>query len=113
MSELSVGSQREVTLDLPGSMTRRSDVLSPTVAGTVNQEVKNYLRFRGSNSGAREVEWTPFMQTEIYRDAMAIYYYGHQPVWVFTDAPPSPALRLALERAGIPYIVSTDRLPSP
>ena len=113
VSELSPGSEREVTLDLPGGLTRRSDVLSPTVPGTVNQEVKNYLRFRGSNSGAREVEWTPFMQTEINRDAMTIYYYGHQPVWVFTDAPPSLTLRLALDRAGIPYVVSTDRLPWP
>jgi uncharacterized protein DUF4157 len=113
VAELSPGSEPQVTLDLPGGLTRRSDVLSPTAPGTVNQEVKNYLRFRGANSGAREVEWTPFMQTEINRDAMAIYYYRHQPVWVFTDAPPSLALRAALERAGIPYIVSTDRLPSP
>jgi hypothetical protein len=113
VAELSAGSQREVTLDLPGGLRGRSDVLSPTVAGTVNQEVKNYLRFRGSASGAREVQLTTFMQTEINRDAMAIYYYGHQPVWVFTDAPPSQALRLALEQAGIPYVVSTDRLPVP
>lgn len=112
-AELSVGSRREVTLDLPADLARRSDVLSPTVAGTVNQEVKNYLRFRGSGGIAREVEWTPFMQTEIDRDAMIMYYYGQQPVWVFTDAPPSQALRLALDQAGIPYVVSTDRLPLP
>ncbi|XHS77632.1 hypothetical protein ACFJGW_18190 [Burkholderiaceae bacterium UC74_6] len=86
-------------------------MLSPTAVGTLNQELKNYMRYRGSGGGAREVGWTPFMQTEIDRDAMIMHYYRQQAVWVFTDAPPSLALRTALEQAGIPFIVATDRLP--
>lgn len=111
VAESSPGSTREVTLALPGGQSRRSDVLSPTTPGIVNQEVKNYMRFRGAASGALEVELTPFVQTEINRDAMIMYYHRQQPVWVFTDAPPAPALRTALTAAGIPFVVSTDRLP--
>jgi hypothetical protein len=111
VAESSPGSSREVTLALPGGQSRRSDVLSPTTPGIVNQEVKNYMRYRGAASGALEVELTPFMQTEINRDAMIMYYHRQQAVWVFTDAPPAPALRTALTAAGIPFVVSTDRLP--
>ena len=111
-AELS-GGEREVTRPLPGGLTRRTDVLSPSAAGQVGSEVKNYLRFIGSGSGPREVEWTSFLQSEINRDAMLMYYYREQAVWVFMDAPPSPALTRALNEAGIPYIVSTDRLPVP
>ena len=53
------------------------------------------------------------MQTEINRDAMIMYYYRQQPVWVFTDAPPSADLMQALDQAGIPYMVMSDRLPTP
>ena len=110
IAELS-GGAREVTLDLPGGLSRRSDVISPSLVGRVNQEVKNYLRFIGRGGGPREVAWSRFMQTEINRDAMIMYYYRQQPVWVFTDAPPSAALSRALDEAGIPYIIAADRLP--
>jgi hypothetical protein len=111
VAELSAG-EREVTLQLPANVTRRSDVISPSIAGSVNQEVKNYLRYIGQGNPAREVRWTAFMQTEIDRDAMIMAYYRQQSLWVFTDAPPSAALILALDTAGIPYIVSSDRLPA-
>src|SRR5262245_26874431 len=112
IAELS-GGEREVTLQLPADLTRRSDVISPSVAGSINQEVKNYLRFIGQGNPAREVPLTAFMQSEITRDAMIMYYYRQQPVWIFTDAPPSAALQQALDDAGIPWTVSSDRLPTP
>ncbi|MDM0109638.1 DUF4157 domain-containing protein [Variovorax sp. J22R24] len=112
IAELS-GGEREVTLQLPADLARRSDVISPTIAGGVNQEVKNYLRYIGRGGPAREVPWSRFMQTEIDRDAMIMFYYNQQAVWVFTDAPPSAALIQALDQAGIPYIIAADRLPLP
>ena len=82
------------------------------VGGTLDQEVKNYLRYIGRGSPAREVELSPFLQSEINRDAMIMYYYpDHQSIWVFTDAPPSAELARALAEAGIPYTVMSDRLP--
>jgi hypothetical protein len=111
IAELGRGS-REVTLQLPAGLTRRSDAISPTIAGGVNQEVKNYLRYIGS-SGPREVPLNAFIQSEIDRDALIPYYHFQQPVWVFTDAPPSRALAEALNAARIPWIVSSDRLPTP
>jgi hypothetical protein len=107
------GGQREVTSMLPQGVTRRTDVVTPELGGTVNREVKNYLRYIGGRGSApREVELTPFLRSEINRDAMIMYYYpDHQSIWVFTNAPPSPGLAAALAEAGIPYTVMSDRLP--
>jgi hypothetical protein len=105
------GGQREVEFGLPAGLERRSDVVSPSVAGSVNQEVKNYLRYIGQGNAAREVRLTPFIQTEINRDAMIMYYYGQQAVWVFTDAPPAAELAAALQEARVPYVIASDRLP--
>ena len=107
------GGEREVTSLLPQGATRRTDLVTPELGGTVNREVKNYLRYIGGRGGVpREVDLTPFLRTEINRDAMIMYYYpNHQSIWVFTDAPPSEALAAALAEAGIPYSVMSDRLP--
>jgi hypothetical protein len=43
---------------------------------------------------------------------MIMYYYpNHQSIWKFTNAPPSQASIDALQKAGIPYLVMSDRLP--
>lgn len=107
------GGEREVTSLLPQGATRRTDVVTPELAGTVDREVKNYLRYIGGRGTApREVDLSAFLQTEINRDAMIMYYYpNHQPIWVFTDAPPAQALITALAQARIPYTVMSDRLP--
>jgi hypothetical protein len=109
------GGETEVTLDLPADMTRRADVLAPTSAGTVNAEVKTYLRYLRNSSGVTVVNEVPlsgFIRTEITRDAMIMHYYpSTQSMWVFIDAPPSASLAAALTEAGIPYVVYSDRIP--
>jgi hypothetical protein len=110
------GGTREVYHDLPSDRflpRRRADVISPTSPGTLMEEVKNYLRYiGGSNPQVREVALDTPLRQEIWRDAMIMHYYpNYQPVWVFTDAPPSIALVTALQEAGIPYRLMSDRLP--
>lgn len=106
------GGQREVTLVFPDGSTRRSDVIVLTTAGGVNYEVKNYLRYRGTIGGPREVGLTPFIQTEINRDALLPSVHLQQPVYLFTDAPPSQAFVDYLASRGIPWLVLSDRLPT-
>lgn len=107
----SSGGQTEVTYHLSGGQDRRTDAVSPTIAGKVNQEVKNYKRYLGTGGTAREVPLDKRMRIEIAGDIKIMKEKGEQAVWVFTDAPPSAGLAGALDAAGIPHIVSSDRLP--
>jgi len=114
MAELH-GGPTEQTIELPGGLARRADLLSPALPGRLNMEVKTYLRFTRTAGGptlVHEVSPSAFLRSEIMRDAMIMYYYpGYQSVWVFVDAPPLAALIAELTEAGIPYILSSDRLP--
>ena len=109
----STGGEREVTTRLPADMTRRVDVRTRVMGGTLDQEVKTYLRYVGGKAAvAREVAPSAFLRTEITRDAMIMHYFpDHQAVWVFIDAPPSAALAAELSQAGIPFELSSDRVP--
>lgn len=52
------------------------------------------------------------IRQQITNDAFLMNYAaeGYRPVWVFGDAPPSPALARALAEARIPYLVYGDRV---
>jgi hypothetical protein len=107
------GGQREVTYDLPNDLTRRMDLATRTLGGTLDQEAKNYLRYVGGAARTvNEVTPTAFLRTEIVRDAMIMQYYpDHQAVWVFLNAPPSAELMAELAQAGIPWRMYSDRVP--
>jgi hypothetical protein len=109
----SSGGQREVTTRLPADMTRRTDLRTRVLGGTLDQEVKTYLRYVGGNAAvANEVAPSAFLRTEITRDAMMMHYFpDHQSVWVFIDAPPSATLAAELSDAGIAYVLYSDRVP--
>jgi len=107
------GGAVEVTREMPGNLpARRTDNVAPTVAGLMDTEVKNYGGFRGPRGTPMcTVPLNDEMRMELWRDAINMHTSGRQQLWLFTDAPPSDALRQALDDAGIAWMVYSDRLP--
>jgi hypothetical protein len=91
---------------VPGTGGRFVDVPTPGIAG----EVKSYVRWigvKGMRGGiANMVDLTGEIPGQIAKDVwLRDNVAGYNPIWMFTDAPPSPALRAALTNARIPFIV--------
>ncbi len=89
---------------VPGTGGRYVDVPAPELAG----EVKSYTRWITVEGQAQRniVRLTDRIQEQIDRDVwLRANRPGYDPRWIFTDAPPEPALREALYNANITFIV--------
>jgi len=110
MQEL-YGSSGHQHFPVPGTGGRHADVPVPLGGGrTFAGEVKSYLRYvgtKGVKGGTKQVvDASDKILEQIRRDVWLKENLpgGYEPLWMFTDAPPSEALRQALREAGIPFV---------
>jgi hypothetical protein len=94
---------------VPGAGGRYVDVPVQLPSGQLFAgEVKSYTRWITAEGQAQRnaVELTERIQEQIAKDvSLRGTQPGYDPRWIFTDAPPSDALRQALRNANITFIV--------
>jgi hypothetical protein len=102
------GSPGQQHFPVPGTGGRYTDVPAQLPSGQLFAgEAKSYTRWITVEGQAQRnvVELTPRIQEQIRKDVwLRDNVPGYDPRWIFTDAPPTEAMRQALRDAGIVFI---------
>jgi hypothetical protein len=102
------GSPGQQHFPVPGTGGRYTDVPVALPSGQLFAgEAKSYTRWITVEGQAQRnaVELTPRIQEQLRKDVwLRDNVPGYDPRWIFTDAPPTEAMRQALRDAGIVFI---------